>query len=289
MYEDISFNDNFISYGCLEPNIPILLATPHAGREYPAEFMQEIRVSAHQLLRLEDRYVDILTKRCAAHHVPTIMARTPRAIIDLNRSIDEIDADMVIGLNWNEVAHPTIKMRGGLGLIPRRLSGVGEIWKSPITKTILNQRITNIHKPYHDYIERVMDHMVQKFGVAVLLDIHSMPSLKNDNDKKTAQWVIGDRYGASSDNIYSDLITAYLQQIGYTIALNSPYSGGYILERHGNPIIRKHALQIEIDRILYLDRDNREPINNATKISNEIADIVEVLNEYIHSMLEAAE
>ncbi len=289
MNEDILFNDNYISYDCSDPNIPILLAAPHAGREYPAEAMQEIRISANQLLRLEDRYVDIVVKDCAINHMPTIIARIPRAIIDLNRSTEEIDADMVIGLDWNDVAHPTIKTRGGLGLIPRRLSGVGEIWKNPISLAALKHRITYIHKPYHHYIERVMDNMVQKFGIAILLDIHSMPPLKNDYAKKAAQWVIGDRYGASSDNIYSDLITVYLRQIGYEIATNSPYSGGYILARHGNPKIGKHALQIEIDRDLYLDIHHREPIKNASKISSEITDLVKILCHNVNYKLDAAE
>ena len=289
MQIDATENDNFISYGCRDPVIPILLATPHAGRDYPATLMQDIKISATQLLRLEDRYVDVLTKECVSQYVPTIIARMPRAIIDLNRSADEIDADMVVGLDWNDVAYPTQKTRGGLGLIPRRLNGAGEIWKNPISTATLRQRITNIHEPYHNYIESVMDNMVQKFGVAILLDIHSMPSLKNNYDKKAAQWVIGDRYGASSNNIYSDLVTECLQQKGYELALNSPYSGGYILARHGNPKKRKHALQIEIDRMLYLDNDNREPIKNAANISHEIAGIVETLCEQINNKLEAAE
>ncbi len=289
MHNDASFNDNFISYGCSDPSVPLLLATPHAGRDYPAELMQQIRIASDQLLRLEDRYVDILVKECAANHIPTMIARAPRALIDLNRSEDEIDADMIIGLDWNEVAHPSMKTRGGLGLIPRRLSGVGEIWRNPITKTIVEQRITSIHQPYHDYIGWVMDKMVQKFGVAVLIDVHSMPPLRNDFDKKAAQWVIGDRYGASAENIYSDLITSYLKQEGYDVALNSPYSGGYILERHGNPKRRKHALQIEIDRNLYLDKDNREPIEDHKKISNIISHIVAMIIGNINPMVEAAE
>lgn len=289
LHKDASFNDHFISYGCSDPIIPILLAAPHAGRDYPAELLQDIRISADQLLRLEDRYVDILVKDCAANHIPTMIARAPRAIIDLNRSEDEIDADMVVGLDWTDVAHPTVKTRGGLGLIPRRLSGVGEIWRNPIGKHIIEQRISKIHQPYHDYIAWVMDNMVQKFGVAVLLDVHSMPSLKSDFDKEAAQWVIGDRYAASADNIYSDLISSYLKQAGYEVALNSPYSGGYILQRHGNPKKGKHALQIEIDRNLYLDRDNREPIDNNVIISEKIADIVDIISANLGQELEAAE
>lgn len=289
MHNDASFNDYFISYGCSDPVVPLLLATPHAGRDYPAELMQQIRIASDQLLRLEDRYVDILVKECAANHIPTMIARAPRAIIDLNRSEDEIDADMVMGLDWNDVAHPSIKTRGGLGLIPRRLSGVGEIWRNPIAKAIVEQRITSIHQPYHDYIAWVMDNMVQKFGIAVLIDVHSMPPLKNHFNEKAAQWVIGDRYGASADNIYSDLITSYLKQEGYDVALNTPYSGGYILERHGDPKKGKHALQIEIDRNLYLDQDNREPIEDHKKISDIISHIIDIVAESINPTMEAAE
>lgn len=131
--------------------------------------------------------------------------------------------------------------------------------------------------------------MVQKFGIAVLIDVHSMPPLKNHFNEKVAQWVIGDRYGASADNIYSDLITSYLKQEGYDVALNTPYSGGYILERHGDPKKGKHALQIEIDRNLYLDQDNREPIEDHKKISDIISHIIDIVAESINPTMEAAE
>lgn len=291
MIADTVLNDNFISFGCDNPIMPILLAAPHAGRDYPPSLMHDIRIAPDQLVRLEDRYVDLLVKESAGHNISTVIARAPRTIIDLNRSEDEIDADMVAGMDWSDVAHPSAKTRGGLGLIPRRLSGAGEIWNGPLSRADLEQRITNIHRPYHAYIESILKRIVQKFGIAVLIDVHSMPPLASTDGIKPAQWVIGDRYGASSDNIFTDIISNYVSGQGYRIALNSPYSGGYILRRHGKPQRGQHALQIEIDRSLYLDDSHREPIENIAIISNQIKELVDNVLQYLDQIphVEAAE
>lgn len=284
-------NNFFISYGCDDPNVPILVAAPHAGRDYPA-IMDNLRIAPEQLLRLEDRYVDILLRDVMAHNIPTLLARAPRAVIDLNRNTDEIDADMVTGLDWNDVAHPSVKTRGGLGLIPRRLSGAGEIWKNPLSKAQVNERIETIHRPYHSFVAKTLARMVQKFGTAVLIDVHSMPSLSIPmSNGHIAQWVVGDHYGASADNIFSDLIIATLNSKGYHVALNAPYSGGYILQRHGRRQHNQHALQLEIDRGLYLDRDHREPTDQALQISAQIKNLVDVILKYLrqNNQLEAAE
>lgn len=235
------------------------------------------------MLRLEDRYVDILLKDCIANNMPTLIARAPRAIIDLNRGEDEIDADMIMGMGWNEVAHPSSKTRSGLGLIPRRLNGAGEIWKKPITRADLNKRIENIHRPYHEFITAILQKMIQKFGIAIVLDVHSMPTLvQTMPNGQIARWVIGNHYGASADSIFSDMILRKLESDGYDAALNAPYAGGYILKRHGNIGRHQHALQIEIDRHLYLDEHQREPNQRAAKIASYIKSIADMIAEYIH-------
>jgi len=292
MQAEVFQNEHFISYACQHLQVPILLASPHSGRNYPAEILNNLRIPVEHLLRLEDRYCDILVRSAAAQNIPTIIAKTPRTIIDLNRAEDEIDADMIRELDWSDVAHPSAKTRGGLGLIPRKINKLGEIWKSPISKADLYDRIDKIHKPYHDYIAAIMQKMKQKFGMAILLDIHSMPPLtKPLANGKIAQWVIGDRFGASADNIYSDLITAYLQGHGFDIALNIPYSGDFILERHSKPSKQCYALQIEISRDLYLDYEHREPNVNVEKIALVIKGLVDYILEYINQTyyLEAAE
>ncbi len=285
-------NHNFIGFGCDDPRFPILLSVPHAGRDYPPNILQQLRISADQLLRLEDRYADLLVRDCMAQTIPTVIARAPRAIIDLNRGVDEVDADMVRGVDWSQVAHPSAKTRGGLGLIPRRLIGAGDIWKQPIDKAELDDRINDIHRPYHDYISAVLNNMQAKFGVALLVDVHSMPSLNNvSKDGEVARWVIGDRFGMSADNIYTDLIMGFLSDLGYKAVMNAPYAGGYMLERHGNPSRGIYALQIEIDRNLYLDENNREPNKDMSKISMQIRQMVNFVLEYFKSnyQLEAAE
>ncbi len=288
----VSDHKIFVKRGCDEPTIPILLAVPHAGRIYPPNINDDLRMASDQLVRLEDRYVDILMRESISDQVPTIIATVPRAIIDLNRAEQEIDADMVSGLDWDELPHPSVKLRGGLGLIPRRLSGVGDIWRRNISRQEVDARIDNIHKPYHEMVDLILSQMVDKFGFALLLDIHSMPPLKNTMaNGRIAQFVVGDRFGSSTDNIYSDQIIGFLQQQGFDVALNAPYSGGYILERHSNPQKGRHAIQLEIDRDLYLSADMREPNSRARNIGRIISSLVRHLSEeMLHSGgLEAAE
>ena len=271
--------------------MPIILAVPHAGRDYPQNILDDIRLSVHDLLRLEDRFVDLLVRKSAAQAVPTLIAKAPRAIIDLNRAEDEIDADMISGMDWSETAHPSAKTRGGLGLFPRRLSGVGDIWKAPLDRQVAQQRIHIIHRPYHEYLEAIIARTKAKFGIALLLDIHSMPSLSQAMPNgKTATLVVGDRFSASADNIYSDLIVSHMEQNGFDVALNMPYSGGYILQRHGKTQVKQHAIQIEIDRSLYLCENHREPSAGINLMASYIQELVEhLLENMMPQHYEAAE
>jgi N-formylglutamate amidohydrolase len=160
---------------------------------------------------------------------------------------------MVCGLSTVGRPVPGAKQRGGLGLIPRRLAGSGDIWKHPITLDELNYRIESYHRPYHVALSSILKRMRDRFGVAILLDVHSMPPLDG------VQFVIGDRFGRSTANRYSELLLSRLRTEGFNAALNYPYSGEHILRRHGQVEHNIHAVQLEICRSLYLDPALREP------------------------------
>ncbi len=240
------------------PDRPLLIAVPHAGRDYPAALLARARVPGGVLQRLEDRYADLLARRAVEQGFSCIVAHRPRAWIDLNRSPREVDAAMIDGLAEDAADPPGIKVRGGLGLIPRWLGSDGELWRSRLTAAELADRIASDHTPYHDRIARTLQTMRQRFGGAVLLDLHSMPPLRGMAGPRK-QIVVGDRFGRSASARFGSLIVDGAESAGLGAALNHPYAGGYALQRHGAPMDDIQALQIEIDRGLYLDPALREP------------------------------
>ncbi len=258
-------------------NIPVLVSVPHAGRDYPEEIFASLRLPPASLLRLEDRYADLLTRDLVSDGAPTIIAHRARAWIDLNRDERDVDIEMVSGQNGHDYPTPSAKQRGGLGLIPRRLAGEGDIWQRQLTMAELDARISDCHRPYHAMVAQTLSAMRDKFGVAILLDLHSMPPIRDRLADSIPQFVIGDRFGRSASARFAELLSAQIRTRGYGVALNHPYSGDYILRRHAAVGRNIHALQIEVDRSLYLDSELREPSAGVTKIARLVADLVTTL------------
>ncbi|PHR13597.1 MAG: N-formylglutamate amidohydrolase [Sphingopyxis sp.] len=273
-----------------EFNFPVLVSVPHSGREYPPELLDNLNVPASHLLRLEDRYVDLLAASAIASGFPAIIARKPRAWVDLNRSRMEIDPDMVVGMDSAQTPHISKKVRGGLGIVPRRLHRVGNLWRKKWLLKDITDRIETDHEPYHEMVTHLLDQMRSVHGCALLLDLHSMPSVF-DEKKRRVGFVIGDRFGRSCESRYVELAAGHFRMYGHQVQTNHPYSGGYILERHGRPTRNIHAFQLEVDRALYLDREMREPVAAAQSIAELIQSCCLMLAEQIsgRELLEAAE
>lgn len=267
----------FATYGVHAPSIPVLLSVPHAGRDYPQAIFEALRLPRASLLRLEDRYADRLAKVAIAAGCPTIIAHRARAWIDLNRDENDLDVEMVKGADRAKYPTPGAKQRGGLGLIPRRLSGEGDLWKGRFDLDDIEYRVTSFHRPYHAEVSRILGQMQRKFGVAILLDLHSMPPIRQPMADPVPQFVVGDRFGKSADSHYADLLMQRIRNAGFPVALNHPYSGEYILTRHAKPRDNAHALQLEVDRSLYLDSELREPGNRIQKIAMLVSDLVTAL------------
>ena len=213
-------------------------------------------------------------------------------MIDLNRAATDIDTGMVSGdCAWLDAA-PSAKARGGLGLFPRRLQTCGELWRRPMERADIEQRIKQVHMPYHRAVADSLSAMRARFGVAILLDVHSMPPIPAvATHDAPPRIVVGDRYGRSAASIYAELVTGRAQAVGMKAALNAPYSGDYILKRHSAPDRGIHALQLEVDRSLYLDADLREPIAALTTITEFVQLVVSDLADQALGMsfAEAAE
>ncbi|MBB3981920.1 N-formylglutamate amidohydrolase [Sphingobium fontiphilum] len=260
------------------PASPVILSIPHAGREYPADLLARARVSASVLQRLEDRHVDLLAQPLIARGHNILVARTPRAMIDLNRHEREIDPAMVAGMPREWPLHSSVKLRGGLGLMPRRLSGVGDLWRRPVGWDDVQGWIATVHRPYHAALTALMLAAREAHGHAILVDLHSMPPLPPALDGRTPAIVVGDRFGRSASDRLAQMVVDAAGGIGIVAARNSPYAGDHLLDRHGRPDRGLHAIQIEIDRRLYLDDAMEEPGPGLDRIRALIVTIVDALS-----------
>jgi N-formylglutamate amidohydrolase len=283
-------NTGFSLFHCEAPQSPILLSVPHAGRDYSPALLEKARVRPAELVRLEDRYADRLAQQAIANGTSAIIARHPRAWLDLNRAEKDLDREMIRGVPAEAAYQPSAKTRGGLGLVPRRLSGCGELWKSMHDHAEIEQRLQSFYRPYHSHIDHILRQMRELFGFAILLDIHSMPPLHRQYGWNLAQWVIGDRFGQSAASDHAETIRAVLSANRMEVALNHPYPGDHILKMHGDPAHNIHAIQIEVDRSLYLDELLREPSHGLSAIGAIINEIVFALAQTAQwPMAEAAE
>ena len=261
-----------------EPSaIPVVIAAPHGGRAYPQSLLRELRHGSSVALRLEDRYVDRLAQGVAtATGASLLLAHAPRAMIDLNRAPDDIDWEMFArdARPAGSLPLPSRRARSGLGLIPRRLAGMGELWRRRFGAQDLKDRLEGIHEPYHAALARVLAGLRERWGAALLIDLHSMPPLPSRAGIPGAQVVLGDRFGASCHGSVVAAAFAHFAQVGREAAHNRPYAGGYVLERHADPRGGVHALQIEIDRSRYLDSALVEPGQGMDQMVEDIAGLV---------------
>ena len=242
--------------------VPVLIAVPHAGRAYPGSLLERMRNPGFAALKLEDRYVDRLAQRVAEQTGATLLiAHAPRAMIDLNRAIEDIDWDMFARGKPDRVGSytPGLRARSGLGLIPRRLPGSGELWKRRHDEADLAARIGGIHEPYHGALERALADLRDRWGAALLLDLHSMPPLGFQGGMPAPEFVLGDRFGVSCHGAWMGSCFGYFSEMRRGVAHNRPYAGGYVLDRHARPTEGIHAFQLEIDRSSYLDSRLVEP------------------------------
>jgi len=271
--------------------VPVLIAVPHAGRCYPPELAARMRCPGEAGLRLEDRFVDLVGTRLArATGAALLLAHAPRAMIDLNRAPDEMDWSMVADAAPARHVQMGRRARSGLGLVPRRLPGMGELWTGRMSAADLTARIENIHKPYHLVLGASLDMLRDRWGAALLIDLHSMPPLGPKRGGNAApDFVVGDRFGASCSAGVSTAAIDHFEREGRAAAYNRPYAGGYVLDRHGAPSRGIHALQMELCRAAYLDRELREPGPGLAEIVEVLARLVRRLVDEITGAVDLAE
>ena len=260
---------------------PLVFSSPHSGSVYPQHFLRAARLDALTLRRSEDAFVDQLFLPSLAIGAPMLRARFPRAYLDVNREPFELDPRMFEGRLPSHANTRSIRVAGGLGTIARIVSESQEIYSGRLPVAEAIRRIEGLHRPYHDALQGLMERSWRRFGLAVLVDCHSMPSanllaevgLRTD-ERPRADVVIGDRYGTSCDAGFVDCIDSALRSRGYRVLRNKPYAGGYITEHYGAPSTGRHAIQIEFNRALYMNETEIVRTENFDALSRDIAAVM---------------
>lgn len=250
---------------------PFVFCSPHSGRVYPSTFLSASRLDAHTLRKSEDCYVDELFAGVAELGAPLIAARFPRAYIDVNREPYELDPELFLEPLPAWANTQSVRVVGGLGTIARIVSDNEEIYRErmPLSRAI--ERIERLYKPFHAALARLLDETRRRFGIAFLIDCHSMPSASiGQPSASRPDIVLGDRFGASCDQRVTRGLKALLVDGGYEVHVNRPYAGGFITEHYGRPGRGVHALQIEVNRALYLDEQRLERTERFQKLSNDL-------------------
>jgi N-formylglutamate amidohydrolase len=230
--------------------VPFLFASPHSGRSYPASLLERTRLDATTLRRSEDAFVDELFAGAVGLGAPLLAAHFPRAFLDVNRGIAELDAGMFDGALQVPVDAPSPRVAAGLGVIPRIVRDGAEIYRGKLARGEADARLSQLYKPYHRALAGLMAETHARFGAAVLIDCHSMPSALSVPDI-----VLGDRYGASATPLLTARAETAFAREGFSVARNTPYAGGHTTVLYGKVASGCHALQVEINRALYLDED----------------------------------
>lgn len=245
---DDSFPQGFSVSGDSSGRLPLVLASPHSGRDYPQAFLAATPLTLGQLRRAEDPFVDALLDGVA--DVPVMRARFGRAWLDLNRAEDEFDPAMFEGHAAPFPPRHTERVAAGLGVLPRLAAQGLDIYRTPIASAEARSRIVDIHRPYHARMAELLARARARHGFAILIDCHSMPTPAGP---QPPQIVLGDRYGTSASGRLVDLIESHCRGAGWRVGRNDPYAGGFTTEHHAAPASGVHAVQIEIDRSLYMD------------------------------------
>jgi N-formylglutamate amidohydrolase len=237
-----------------ELKVPLVFNSPHSGRTYPSTFLAASKLDPLTLRRSEDTFVDELFSFVTALGAPLLHAHFPRAYLDVNREPYELDPVLFRDGLPHYANTQSVRVVGGLGTIARIVSESDEIYREPLAVAAALERINRLYTPYHDTLAALLLEAKREFGLAVLIDCHSMPS-NPITDKGTGRpdFVLGDRFGTSCSSELTRLAAGQLEALGYAVALNKPYAGGYITEHYGRPHKAQHVLQIEINRSLYMD------------------------------------
>ncbi|MFO0996558.1 MAG: N-formylglutamate amidohydrolase [Alphaproteobacteria bacterium] len=281
-----------LAYDVISPadqTAAVVVASPHSGRVYPPEFLAACRLDLKLLRKSEDSYVDELlgaAPRCGA---PLLRARFPRAYVDPNREPFELDPAMFDDALPDYANTCSPRVTAGLGTIARFVANGEEIYRRKLGVAEALSRIDRLYRPYHEALEDLVASTLRRFGACLLVDGHSMPSvggpMDRDAGRRRLDFVLGDCHGSSCAPEIVDLAQDFLEARGYHVTRNVPYAGGFTTRHYGRPDAGVHALQIEINRSLYMDEDSFERASGFGEVSRQLGELLSVLARESESLL----
>jgi N-formylglutamate amidohydrolase len=264
---------------------PIVFNSSHSGRDYPDRFLKMTRLDQLSIRQSEDAYVDELFSRAPHLGTPLLRAHFPRAYLDVNREPWELDPAMFTEPLSDRFNTTSPRVAAGLGTIARVVAENKPIYRDPLTLDDARMRIEGIYIPYHATLQRLLTDAAQNFGVAVLIDAHSMPRIARSGDRLAPDVVLGDRYGTTCGSALIDLAEMVFAGAGLRVARNRPYAGGFIARTYGRPQHHIHALQVEISRHLYMNEVTLEKNDGFNAIRQLIERLTLALIGYDLSLL----
>ena len=272
------------SYEVLRPrrvSAPVVLASPHSGRDYPPEFVARSRLNPLALRKSEDGFVDELFAGARGCGVPLIRALFPRAFVDVNREPFELDQDMFSDPLPNHVNTQSVRVAAGLGTVPRTISGGQDIYSQKLGFAEAAARIDRHYHPYHRALQRLIRKARKDFGYCILIDCHSMPSFGEPTDPDAGygrtDFVVGDCFGEACAPYVTDEIEGTIAGFGYTVVRNRPFAGGYTTRHYGDPRKGVHAVQLEINRLLYMDEARMRKTEGFAELAARMTELVSAL------------
>jgi N-formylglutamate amidohydrolase len=261
---------------------PLIFASPHSGRIYPEAMMAASVLDAGQIRRSEDALVDRLIEAGPDHGASLLLGRYARAFLDVNREPYELDPAMFEDELPDFARGQTARVAAGLGAIARIVADGQEIYGRKLRFAEARERIEAVHGPYHAALQALIEDLKGRFGKAVVIDWHSMPSAAARTAQgRTCDIVLGDRFGAACAGEIIDTAETVLAARGYRVARNSPYAGGFTTERYGRPDENVHALQVEINRALYLDEAAIAPTAGFDTLKTDLEALFAALAERV--------
>lgn len=272
------------TYDVVEPAVRstgVTFASPHSGADYPWEFLRSSVLDHHLIRSSEDAYVDDLFSGAREAGAPMLRALAPRAYVDLNRAADELDPALIEGVPRS--GHNP-RVGSGLGVIPRVVANGRVIYRGKLQRTEADRRLQEVWFPYHSALARLLRESHERFGMAILVDCHSMPHEAIDSFAHSGlmrpEVVLGDRFGASAGAHVVDGIETALRRAGLRVARNAPFAGAFTTQHYGRPSRGQHVVQLEIDRSLYMDEKTMEKTANfeplralLNTVISEVADL----------------
>lgn len=253
---------------------PVVVSIPHAGRLYPPEILAAARVARAQLERLEDSWCDLIAAGATEAGATVVQALWARAVADCNRGEGQMAPGEVAMALRPQFSAPGRKERAGLGVVPTRLADCGPLWKRPLDRADFHWRLESLHRPYHAALAGELAAARARFGRAVLIDLHSMPAIPHGQPGHGARIVVGDRFGDSAGEGLVEQVMTLADRLGLPVARNQPYAGGHVVRTHGRPDQGIEAVQIEIDRDLYLTPDRMPDAAKVDRLSRWFSGLI---------------